>query len=75
MDEDGNGTIDFQEFLLYMLQKVNAQCLYNDVVEIFKVFDRDGTGFVTRSDLKIILGDVVDQETLEKFYEEADQEE
>lgn len=27
MDEDQNGTIDFQEFLLYMLEKVNAQSL------------------------------------------------
>ena len=40
MDEDGNGTIDFHEFLLYMLQKVNKQNLYEDIIEIFRVFDR-----------------------------------
>jgi Ca2+-binding EF-hand superfamily protein len=32
MDEDGNGTIDFQEFLLYMLEKVNKQNLCSDII-------------------------------------------
>lgn len=49
MDEDGNGTIDFQEFLLYMLEKVNAQSLEDDLVEVFKVFDRNGTGCITKN--------------------------
>lgn len=40
MDEDGNGTIDFHEFLSYMLEKVNKQNLCSDIIEIFKVFDR-----------------------------------
>jgi Ca2+-binding EF-hand superfamily protein len=40
MDEDGNGTIDFQEFLLYMLEKINKQSLSEDIIEIFEVFDR-----------------------------------
>lgn len=49
MDEDGNGTIDFQEFLLYMLEKVNAQSLEDDLIEVFKVFDKNGTGCITKN--------------------------
>lgn len=54
MDEDQNGTIDFQEFLLYMLEKVNAQCLEDDIVDIFKILDKDSTGYFTANDLHIL---------------------
>ena len=54
MDEDENGTIDFQEFLLYMLEKVNAQCLEDDIIDVFKILDKDGVGHFTANDLHII---------------------
>lgn len=53
MDEDCNGTIDFQEFLLYMLEKVNKQSLYDDIVEIFKVLDKENTSHITKDEIKI----------------------
>jgi Ca2+-binding EF-hand superfamily protein len=54
MDEDQNGTIDFQEFLLYMLEKVNAQCLEDDIIDVFKILDKDGVGYFTANDLHIL---------------------
>ena len=54
MDEDGNGTIDFQEFLLYMLEKVNKQNLCEDIIEVFKIFDREDSGYLTKTEIKII---------------------
>lgn len=41
--------------------------LLDDIMEIFKVFDRSETGFVTSTDLKIFLGDLVDENILEEF--------
>lgn len=49
MDEDQNGTIDFQEFLLYMLEKVNKQCLEDDIIDICKIVDKEGTGYFTKN--------------------------
>merc|ERR1711894_66450 len=37
VDADGNGTIDFPEFLTMMSKKIK---------EAFKVFDKDGNGFI-----------------------------
>lgn len=64
MDEDGNGTIDFHEFLLYMLEKVNKQNLCEDIIEIFKIFDRDDSGYLTKTEIKIITKGLLDEETV-----------
>jgi Ca2+-binding EF-hand superfamily protein len=72
MDEDGNGTIDFHEFLLYMLEKINKQNLCSDIIEIFKIFDREDSGFLTKTEIKIITRGLIDDHTIDKFCEEAD---
>ena len=72
MDEDGNGTIDFQEFLLYMLEKVNKQNLCSDIIEIFKIFDRDDSGYLTKTEMKIITKGLLEEEIIDRFCEEAD---
>ena len=73
MDEDGNGTIDFHEFLLYMLQKVNKQNLYEDIIEIFRIFDREDSGTLTKTQIKIITNGLLDEDSIDKFCEEADE--
>jgi Ca2+-binding EF-hand superfamily protein len=72
MDEDGNGTIDFHEFLLYMLEKVNKQNLCEDIIEIFKIFDRDDSGYLTKTEIKIITRGLLDEDTVDNFCDEAD---
>lgn len=74
MDEDGNGTIDFREFMLYMLEKVNNQNLCDDITDIFKVFDREETGNVTETELKIITMGYLDESVVKSFCVEADEE-
>lgn len=37
-----------------MLEKVNAQSLEDDIVDIFKILDKDGTGYFTVNDLHIL---------------------
>lgn len=42
----GNGTIDFEEFLNMMAKKVKETDSEDELREAFRVFDKDGNGFV-----------------------------
>lgn len=55
IDEDRSGTIDFREFLILISQRLNEKNLLDEIIEAFKVFDKDQDGFLTRSDCKILL--------------------
>ena len=44
VDEDGNGSLDFNEFLQMMKEKVKENEVSEDIREAFRVFDRDGDG-------------------------------
>lgn len=37
-----------------MLEKVNAQSLEDDIVDIFKILDKNGTGYFTANELYIL---------------------
>ena len=51
LDSDGNGAIDFPEFLTLMTKNLE-DCDPEDILlESFKVFDRDGSGFIGVSEL------------------------
>ena len=50
-DEDGNGYIDFEEFLAMMARKIKEVDSVDELREAFRIFDRDGDGFI-RSRLK-----------------------
>ena len=47
VDVDGNGSIEFEEFLAMMAKKVKENESNNDIREAFRVFDRDGDGFIS----------------------------
>ena len=47
VDADGNGTIDFPEFLSLMARKMKDTDTEEELVEAFKVFDRDGNGLIS----------------------------
>ena len=50
VDADGNGTIDFPEFSSLMARKMKDTDTEEELVEAFKVFDRDGNCFICRTD-------------------------
>ena len=62
VDTDGNGTVDFPEFLNLMARKMNEPDNEEDLIETFKVLDRDGDGFISGEDLRkvrSVLGDTL----------------
>ena len=74
VDLDGNGTIEFPEFLEMMKQKANEVDQEEELREAFKIFDRDKDGFVSIKELKKVtsmLGASLSKEELEEFTKEA----
>jgi Ca2+-binding EF-hand superfamily protein len=55
-----------------MLEKVNKQNLCEDIIEIFNIFDRDDSGYLTKTEIKIITKGLLDEDVVESFCEEAD---
>ena len=47
IDEDKSGTIDFKEFLALMARKMEDSDVEDDLLEAFRVFDRDGNGRIS----------------------------
>ena len=55
VDADGNGTIDFPEFLTMMARKMKDNNEEEEMVEAFKVFDKDGNGLISAAELRHVL--------------------
>ena len=93
VDSDGNGSIDFAEFLCMMkdtdLYTTSLQrnekltSLFHpseeDIIELcpetFRVFDKDGNGFISASELRQVmanLGEKLTDEEVDEMIREAD---
>jgi len=74
-DIDGNGTIDFPEFLSLMARKMKDTDTEEELIEAFKVFDRDGNGLISASELRHVmtnLGEKLTDEEVDEMIREAD---
>ena len=75
VDADGNGTIDFPEFLSLMARKMKDQDTEEELIEAFKVFDRDGNGLISAAELRHVmtnLGEKLTDEEVDEMIREAD---
>jgi calmodulin len=75
VDIDGNGNIDFKEFLGLMARKMRDTDTEEELIEAFKVFDRDSNGLISGQELKhvmISLGEKITDEEVEEMIREAD---
>ncbi|XP_064621638.1 calmodulin-A-like [Lineus longissimus] len=74
-DSDGNGKIEFEEFVVMMAKKMDNEGSEEDIREAFKVFDKTGCGYIMADDLKRIMtsmGDKMTQEEVDEMISEAD---
>merc|ERR1712088_822872 len=75
VDVDGNGSIEFEEFLVMMSKKVKENESNDDIKEAFRVFDRDGDEFISAEELGQVmstLGENLTQEEIDEMIREAD---
>ncbi|XP_063430886.1 neo-calmodulin-like isoform X1 [Mytilus trossulus] len=75
VDIDGNGQIDFEEFLQMMAKKMKDTDTEEEMKEAFKVFDRDNNGFISAQELRLVmanLGEKLTDEEVEEMIKEAD---
>ncbi|XVF28750.1 hypothetical protein REPUB_Repub15cG0057300 [Reevesia pubescens] len=75
VDADGNGTIEFEEFLNLMAKKMKETDAEEELKEAFKVFDKDQNGYISATELRhvmINLGEKLTDEEVEQMIKEAD---
>jgi len=75
VDADGNGTIDFPEFLNLMARKMKDTDSEEELKEAFRVFDKDQNGFISAAELRHVmtnLGEKLTDEEVDEMIREAD---
>jgi calmodulin len=75
IDSSGNGLIDFPEFLSLMAKKSKDFITEEEVIEAFRVFDKENTGYMSSVELRHILthlGEKLTDEEANEMISEAD---
>ncbi|XP_024951770.2 calmodulin-like protein 8 isoform X1 [Citrus sinensis] len=82
VDVNGNGTIEFGEFLNLMARKMKENEAQEELKEAFKVFDKDQDGYISPNEWSFMdlqlrhvmmnIGEKVTDEELEQMVREAD---
>ncbi len=75
VDADGSGTIDFPEFLKMMSIKMKEEDSEEEIRETFRIFDKDGNGFVSPDEMRYVLGNIGEKltdEEIDEMIAEAD---
>ena len=75
VDADGSGTIDFPEFLKMMSIKMRDEDSEEEIRETFRVFDKDGNGFISPDELRYVLGNLgekLSDEEIDEMIMDAD---
>nr|AFQ60636.1 Nano-lantern_Ca2+_CaM_E104Q-2G [synthetic construct] len=75
VDADGNGTIYFPEFLTMMARKMKDTDSEEEIREAFRVFDKDGNGYISAAQLRHVmtnLGEKLTDEEVDEMIREAD---
>jgi calmodulin len=75
VDIDGNGTIEFDEFLYMMSRQMREGDTEAEIIDAFRVFDKDGDGKITAAELTHImknLGEPLTQEEVDEMIAQAD---
>ena len=75
LDVDQSGSIDFTEFVTLMAKQSQGKETEEELLEAFKVFDKDGNGNISATELKTVmhnLGENLSDADIEEMIREAD---
>merc|ERR1712157_533449 len=64
VDDDGSGTIEYEEFLKMMTHKILNRDPKDEILKAFRLFDDDETGKISFKNLKRVaeeLGELIDE--------------
>jgi len=76
VDADNTGTIDFTEFLTMMARKMKETDSEEEIKEAFKIFDRDGSSFISAAELRQVmasLGENLTDDEIDEMIRETGQ--
>ena len=76
IDADGDGMIDFYEFVMLMSRQMRDVDSKEAIVEAFKIFDLDGDGFITHDELRHMMtgmGEKLTHSEVDEIIKQADQ--
>lgn len=77
VDEDGNGSIEFEEFITLMAKKAQSgKEAEEELLLAFQVFDKDNSGTISSDELKQVMAALspgLTGEDLEEMVKEVDQ--
>ncbi len=71
IDKDGNGTIDFEEFLQMMSAKMGERDSREEIMKAFRLFDDDETGKISFKNLKRVAKELGENMTDEELQARA----
>mmetsp|Transcript_29269 Transcript_29269/g.5285 ORF Transcript_29269/g.5285 Transcript_29269/m.5285 type:complete len:142 (+) Transcript_29269:29-454(+) len=58
LDKDGSGTIEWAEFYEMMMERRGSRNVDDEIKEVFKLFDRDGTQAITKEGILHVMNTV-----------------
>eukprot|EP00658_Telonema_sp_P-2_P056001 TRINITY_DN444_c0_g2_i1.p1 TRINITY_DN444_c0_g2~~TRINITY_DN444_c0_g2_i1.p1 ORF type:complete len:170 (-),score=69.74 TRINITY_DN444_c0_g2_i1:418-927(-) len=74
MDKDGDATVDLEEFMMLMVEKMNSKSAKADLMKGFSYFDSDNTGTISFKNLQKVareLGENLTDDEISGLIEEA----
>jgi Ca2+-binding EF-hand superfamily protein len=75
VDKDGNGEIDFCEFIEVIAQETRETHSRDEILTVFRAIDEKGNGYITAEELRQImnhLGEYLPPEEIEDIINELD---
>lgn len=75
VDENGDGTIDFKEFLGLIAEKLKTSGNKQELLEAFKLIDKDGIGALPAYEFRYLMstsGEDIEEEEIDEMIKEAD---
>ncbi|KAG7218984.1 hypothetical protein INR49_019372 [Caranx melampygus] len=78
VDEDGSGTVDFDEFLVMMVRCMKEESKgksEEELAELFRMFDKNGDGYIDLEELKTMLentGESITEDDIEELMKDGD---